>query len=217
MDEVNNPYSMELCGGTHIKMTGDIGFFKIISESSVGAGVRRIEAVVGSAAEGYVLGQEAQLHKTAQVLNTSKDEIFEKVQKLLTDIKTLQGEIGGFKSQQVLQDIDSYIGGVKDIDGIKFLPLYVKDADVKSLRDLSDKIKVKLGSAIILLASQSQDKSSFIVSVTDDYVKQGFNAGAIAKNFAQKINGSGGGKPDFAQGGTKTPNLVEPTLKTFTP
>lgn len=213
-EDENKNYSMELCGGTHIKRTGDIGIFKIISESSVAAGVRRIEAVAGSAAEKYILDEEKVIAETAEVLSTSKDEILSKVRKQLADYKKLEQEINALKSRMISSDIDEYIKNVIDINGVKFLSLYIDGADIKALRDMSDKLKEKLASAIILLASKNEDKAAFIVSVTPDYVEKGFNAGKIAKAFAADIKGSGGGKPDSAQGGSKDfSNLSEAVKK----
>jgi alanyl-tRNA synthetase len=206
-------FSMELCGGTHVKRTGDIGFFKIISESSIGAGTRRIEAVVGLAAYKYVSVQEEKISQIAALLNAGKDNIYEKAQKMAADIKNLENQIGILKSRQVSIDIDSYLKDVKNIKGFNFLSLSIKDIDVKSLRDLSDKIKAKLGSAILIIASDNGEKASFIVSVTEDYVKKGINAGKIAKSFAADMNGSGGGKADFAQGGSKEIAKLESILK----
>ncbi|MDR3243905.1 MAG: alanine--tRNA ligase, partial [Elusimicrobiota bacterium] len=203
-DEVlGNNYSMELCGGIHVSRSGDIGLFKIVSESSIGAGVRRIEAVVGEAAEKFVLQEQERISKISALLNSSNLDVLEKVQKQISDIKELEADIESLKSRLISQDIDTYVKNAKDINGFQFLPLLVKDIDIKALRDLSDKLKEKLGSAVLLIISESKEKSSFIVSVSQDYVNKGLNAGKIAKSFAADINGSGGGKPDFAQGGTK--------------
>jgi len=202
-EDKDSKYSMELCGGTHIDRTGDIGVFKIVSESSVAAGVRRIEAVAGSAAEDYILKEEAAMIKAAEVLNTSKDELVNKVEKHIVDYKKLEQELNSLKSKLISGEIDAYIKDVKDVNGVKFLSLTADNADIKELRDMSDKLKVKIGSCILLLASVSEDKAAFIVTVTADNVQKGFNAGKIAKAFAADINGSGGGKPDLAQGGSK--------------
>ncbi|MDR3049327.1 MAG: alanine--tRNA ligase [Elusimicrobiota bacterium] len=213
-DGAKNPYSMELCGGTHIQRTGDIGLFKIISESSIGSGIRRIEAAAGAAAENFVLKEEDNISKTAQLLNSANGAIFEKVQKQIEDIKKLENEVSTLKSRLTSQDTDSYIANIQEVNGFKFLPLLIENADIKSLRDLSDNLRQKLGSAALLLVSIGEDKSSFIVSLTDDYVKKGLNAGKIAKSFAQEIEGSGGGKPDFAQGGAKNKDKIPAALKT---
>jgi alanyl-tRNA synthetase len=205
-------YSMELCGGTHINRTGDIGIFKIVSESSVAAGIRRIEAVVGVAAEEYILNEESSLFKTAEILNTSKDELINRVQKYVVDYKKLESELNSLKSSLISNEVESYAKKVKDVNGVNFLSLLLKDLDAKELRTISDQLKEKLKSLVLLLVSKSSRKAAFVVSATQDYVKKGVNAGKIAKAFAADIAGSGGGTPDFAQGGSKDLSKIEKSL-----
>ncbi|MDR1695929.1 MAG: alanine--tRNA ligase, partial [Endomicrobium sp.] len=207
-------FSMELCGGTHIARTGDIGFFKIVSESSVAAGVRRIEAVAGLAAEEYVLKGESVAHKVAEILNVSKEELLERAQKFIADYKKLGQDLADLRSRLISGDIVNYVKLAKDVKGMKFLALSVDDVETKVLRDMSDKIKERMKSAVIIIVSKSGGKASFIVSVTPDYMEKGVNAGKIAKDFAADINGSGGGKPDFAQGGSKDLSKIDDAVKT---
>jgi alanyl-tRNA synthetase len=196
-------YSMELCGGTHVNRTGDIGIFKIISESSVAAGVRRIEAAAGTAAENYILDEEAVIVKTSEILNTSKEELANRAYKYTVDYKKLENEFKSLKISLISDEVDSYAKEVKKINGINFLSIIMNNADVKMLRNMSDQLKEKLKSAVLLIVSKNEDRASFILSATTDCVEKGINAGKIAKAFAASINGSGGGKPDFAQGGSK--------------
>ena len=209
VEENNDKYfSMELCGGTHITNTGTIGMFKIISESSVGSGIRRIEAVCGSACEEYVESLEQKIDQITEILKTSKNSLILSAKKLMADIKILEGEITILKSKIISSKIDEYIKSAKIIDGIKVIAFSVKDVDVKSLREMADKIREKQSSAIIIIASQFSDKVSFVVSVSKDLTEKGYHSGKIAKKFALQIEGSGGGKPDFAQGGGRqTDNL----------
>ena len=201
-------YSMELCGGTHVQKTGDIGMFKIVSESSVGSGIRRIEAVCGSACEKYVESLENKIDDIATLLKTSKVMVVPAIEKMLQDNKNLETEISSLKSKVIAGEIDEYIKSAKDINGVNVIAFAVEGVDVKSLREMVDKVKEKQSSAIIVIASKLDGKISFVVSVSQDIVKQGYAAGKIAKQFAAKIEGSGGGKPDFAQGGgKKTDNL----------
>ena len=201
-------YSMELCGGTHVQKTGDIGMFKIVSESSVGSGIRRIEAVCGSACEKYVESLENKIDEIAAILKTSKVMVVPAIEKMLQDAKNLDTEISSLKSKLIAGEIDEYIKSAKDINGVNVIAFAVEGVDVKTLREMVDKVKEKQASAIIVIASKLQDKISFVISVSQDIVKQGYAAGKIAKQFAAKIEGSGGGKPDFAQGGgKKTDNL----------
>lgn len=209
----NKAFSMELCGGTHIKRTGDIGMLKIISESSVGSGIRRIEAIVGSAVEKYFDNFEEQIENMSKILKVSKNSLVNAVEKLVSDTKQLESEISSLKSKYISNEIDEYIKKVKIVNNINILAFTVDNVDVKSLRDMSDKVREKLSSAIVVIASQLQDKISFVVSVSDDLVKNGYHAGKIAKQFAAKIDGSGGGKPDFAQGGGKKSEQILSVIK----
>jgi alanyl-tRNA synthetase len=208
-------YSMELCGGTHINRTGDIGIFKIVSECCIAAGVRRIEAVVGSAAENYILDEETSLSSTAEILNTSKVELVNKAKKHVDNYKKLEMELNTLRNSLISNEVDSYVKQVKEVNGYSFLSLLIDGLDAKELRTVSDQLKEKLKSVILLLASKQEGKAAFIVSATQDYVKRGINAGKIAKAFAVDIGGSGGGKPDFAQGGSKMLSKIEASLNNF--
>ncbi|MBR3627977.1 MAG: alanine--tRNA ligase [Elusimicrobia bacterium] len=206
-------YSMELCGGTHVQKTGDIGMFKIISESSVGSGIRRIEAVCGSACEKYVESLENKIDEIAALLKTSKVMVVPAIEKMLQDAKNLDTEISSLKSKLIAGEIDEYIKSAKVINGVNVIAFAVEGVDVKSLREMVDKVKEKQQSAIIVIASKLQDKISFVISVSQDIVKQGYAAGKIAKQFASKIEGSGGGKPDFAQGGGKKADNLKSVIE----
>ncbi|MDR1417631.1 MAG: alanine--tRNA ligase [Endomicrobium sp.] len=209
----NTNYSMELCGGTHINRTGDIGMFKVISESSVASGVRRIQAVAGTAAENYILEEEKTIKKVSEILNTSKDELINKAQKQVIDHKKLQEEFNTLNNNLISSKLDAYVSEVKEVNGVKFLSIGLDDVDVQNLRRMSDDLKEKIKSVVLLIISKCEGKVSFIVSVTSDYVKKGIHAGTIAKAFALDINGSGGGKPDFAQGGSKDISTLDNAIK----
>jgi alanyl-tRNA synthetase len=211
IDNIN--YSMELCGGTHINRTGDIGIFKIVSESSIANGVRRIEAVAGTAAENYILEEEKTIKEISGILNSSKDDLINKIQKQSLDYKKLQEELTSLKDNLISSKLDSYTNQVKEVNGVNFLQVVLEGTDVKGLRKMSDDLKEKIKSVVVLIISKYGDKVSFIVSVTSDYVKDGINAGNIAKTFALDINGSGGGKPDFAQGGSKDISKLDKVIK----
>ncbi|MDR1401327.1 MAG: alanine--tRNA ligase [Endomicrobium sp.] len=206
-------YSIELCGGTHVNQTGEIGIFKIMSEFSVAAGMRRIEAVVGSAAENYILKNERTLTKTSKLLNVSNDDVADKILKYITSYKKLESEVISLKNRLVSDEIDSYAKKVKEVNGINFLPILVLNADIKLLRNLSDQLKEKLKSVVLLLVTKNASKIFFVVSVTEDYVRKGINASKISKTFAADIMGSGGGRPDFAQGGSKYLSYLDDAIK----
>jgi alanyl-tRNA synthetase len=177
--------SKELCGGTHVDNTKDIGFFKITSESSIASGVRRIEALTGKAAEEWVKKQ-----KEAESLKLKAESEKETKKKLLS--KRLNEEIA---------KLDLLITKGKTIANTKVITQIIEDIDMDGLRTLSDKIRLKEKSAVIILATKADDRASFIAVVTEDIVKKNIKAGDLAKELAKLLNGSGGGKPDFAQGG----------------
>ncbi|MDR3253408.1 MAG: hypothetical protein LBT07_00375, partial [Endomicrobium sp.] len=212
-EDENTNYSMELCGGTHIKRTGDIGIFKIVSESSASAGIRRIEAVVGAAAESYILSEESVIVKASQIFNVSKENIINKIQKHIADYNNLESKLNSLKNNLLSTEIDSYAKEVKKANGINFLSILVNNADVKILRHISDQLKTKLKSVVLLISAENENKPCFIVSVTSDYVQKGINADKIAKAFGVDINGSGGGKIDFAQGGSKDSSNLSYAIK----
>ena len=203
-------FSMELCGGTHVQKTGDIGMFKIVSESSVGSGIRRIEAVCGSACEKYVDSLENKIDDIAALLKTSKVTVVSAIEKMLQEAKNLETEISSLKSKFISSQTDEYVKSAKVVNGIIVTAFTVEGVDVKSLRQTADDVRQKLPSSLIVIASQIENKVSFLVSASADIVKAGYHCGKIAKILAAKIEGSGGGKPDFAQGGgKKTDNLKQ--------
>jgi len=192
--------SKELCGGTHAENTRDIGVFKIKSESSVASGVRRIEALTGLAANAW-LGAQGQAESLRLKIEAAKEE----AKKLMQD--RLKAEIG---------NIDELISGALTVGAVKIVTGSIYNIDIAGLRILSDKIREKETSVVVILATVSEGKASFIASVTDDIVKRGVSAGNIARDLAKLIDGSGGGKPNFAQGGGKAPDKLESALKKMT-
>ncbi len=211
-DESRPPYSMELCGGTHVSRTGDIGMFKILSESSVAAGTRRIEAVTGAAAEKYVAGLERLISDIALKMKSARSDLLTHIDRYIAQDKEKDREIQKLKTQLAQGGTADLTKNIVEIDGVKLLSGKVADVDAGSLREVADNLKVKMGSGIVLLASVERDKLSFIVCLTKDVAEKGFNAGKIAKTFAGIIGGSGGGKPDFAQGGGKDASKVDEAL-----
>ncbi|MCX5781566.1 MAG: alanine--tRNA ligase, partial [Elusimicrobia bacterium] len=208
-DEKDNHYSLELCGGTHVRRTGDIGMFKLISETSIAAGTRRIEAVAGEAAEKYFRHIDNLLDDISSKLKATKTEISAKLDKLMSREKEFEKEISKLKSQLASGGTQDLLKSVKDVKGVKLLTAKLADTDINSLRDLSDNLRIKMGSGIIILANIEKEKLSFVVSVTKDLVEQKYSAGKIAKNLASLVGGSGGGKNDFAQGGGKDISKID--------
>ncbi len=189
--------SKELCGGTHIENTKDIGLFKITSESSIASGIRRIEAVTGEAAKKW-LAKQSETQNLKIKCEKEKEE---------------EKKVMAARLSKVLGGLDQILAKAKTVDGAKIVTEIVDDINIDSLRTLSDKIKSKESPSVIILASKCGEKASFIVSVAEGLIKKGLSAGDIAKEFASAIGGSGGGKPNFAQGGGKDASKLEGALK----
>jgi len=199
--------SMELCGGTHVRRTGDIGLLKIVHESAIAAGVRRIEAVTGKEALAHVQKVEEELNGTAGLFKASILEVHDRAEKLLKHIKELEKEIETLKGKLAVRDSGDLISQAKEIKGVKVLAAEVDITDAKTLRDFGDKLRDKIGSGLILLGGKSADKVMLLCMVTKDLTKK-YHAGNIIKEIAPLVGGSGGGRPDMAQaGGTKPENL----------
>jgi len=206
-------YSMELCGGTHVEKTGDLGLIKVIGESSVAAGVRRIEAVSGKEAVKYFKSLEADLKKSANLLKTSPAEVAERIERLLKHQRELEKEIEALKGKLAARDSSDIMSKVKEIKGIRILASTVDVADVKTLRDLGDKLRDRIQSGIILLGSKTEEKAMLLCLITKDLTAK-YRAGDIIKAIAPVVGGSGGGRPDMAQaGGPKPENLDQALAK----
>jgi alanyl-tRNA synthetase len=192
-------FSAELCGGTHTDATGEIGLFKIISEGSVAAGIRRIEAVTGFPAIEFYKERERELIRTANLLKIPEQKVSERVEKVISDLKQQEKELEKFRQKAVKGKADTVLESVVSIDGIKVLARKIDGLDMKALRDLADNLKNKLGSGIIMLASALDGQAYYVSAVTKDLTSR-FHAGEILKAVT---GGKGGGRPDMAQGGTK--------------
>ncbi|MDR1928811.1 MAG: alanine--tRNA ligase [Endomicrobium sp.] len=202
-------YSMELCGGTHVNRTGDIGIFKIISESSISAGVKRIFAVAGTAAENYILDEELYISKMENILNTSKKNLTNKIQKKIDEQKRLEKKYNILKTNLILDKLISYENKIKKIHEINFLFILIDDIDRKMMKVVASKLKEKNKSLVLLIISKINQEINFMLFVTLDYVQLGINAAIMAELFSININGFGGGKSDFAQGGSKKSTTLE--------
>jgi len=199
--------SMELCGGTHVLRTGDIGLLKVVHESAIAAGVRRIEAVTGREALKYVSNVEGELKKSAGLLKTNPLDLSERVEKLLKHQRELEKEIEALRGKLAAKDTSDLIDQVKEIKGVRVLSAVVDVSDAKTMRDLGDKLKDKMRSGILLLGSKAADKAMLLCMVTKDLTGR-YHAGNIIKEIAPIVGGSGGGRPDMAQaGGPKPENL----------
>jgi len=192
--------SRELCGGTHVARTGDIGLFKIVSEGGVAAGVRRIEAITGEHALGYLQGLEASLHGVAATLRAPATEVQARLGQVLDQVKTLEKEIAQLKGKLASSQGDELLSQAVEVKGLKVLAARLDGADAKTLRETLDKLKDKLGSAAIVLAAVDGDKVQLAAGVTKDAVGR-VKAGDLVSHVAQQVGGKGGGKPDMAMAG----------------
>ena len=199
--------SMELCGGTHVQRTGEIGLLKVIHESAIAAGVRRIEAVTGKEALTHVQKSEEELKKAAGLFKANPLELTDRVDKLLKHTKELEKEMEALKGKLAAKDSGDLIGQAKDIGGVKVLAAEVSIADARTMRDFGDKLRDKMESGVILLGSKAGEKALLLCMVTKDLAGK-YHAGNIIKELAPLVGGSGGGRPDMAQaGGTQPENL----------
>jgi len=201
--------SRELCGGTHVRRTGDIGFFKVIAEGGVAAGVRRIEATTGEGALAYVQGQEARLNEAAAAIKAPPQEVAQKIAQVMENVRSLEKELARFKSKLAASQGDELADQAVDVKGVKVLAVALDGADAKALRETLDKLKDKLKSAVIVLAAAGGGKVSLIAGVTADLTSK-LKAGDLVNYVAQQVGGKGGGRPDMAQaGGTEAAKLPE--------
>ena len=204
-------FSMELCGGTHVERAGDIGFFKIVSESGVAAGVRRVEAVTGQGAYNWVLRTDQLLRDVAGSLRSGRDEVDEKVRELIERSRRLEKEVQQLKSKLASGQGADLSAQAKDVEGIKVLASQIDGADAKSLRDALDQLKGKLGSCVIVLASVQDGKVVLVAGVSADLLAR-LKAGELIGAVAEQVGGRGGGRADFAQAGGTQPEKLNSAL-----
>ncbi|ACC70795.1 alanine--tRNA ligase [Paraburkholderia phymatum] len=200
-------FSRELCGGTHVNRTGDIGLFKIVMEGGVAAGIRRVEAITGDNAVRFVQELDARIHAAAAALKAQPSELTQRISMVQDQVKALEKELGALKSKLASSQGDELASQAIDVSGVQVLAATLEGADVKTLRETVDKLKDKLKSAAIVLASVEGGKVSLIAGVTADTSKK-VKAGELVNFVAQQVGGKGGGRPDMAQaGGTEPANL----------
>jgi alanyl-tRNA synthetase len=206
-------FSVELCGGTHVSRTGDIGLLRIVSESGMASGVRRIEGVTGAAALALVDQAEQRLAAVCDVVKGTADSVADKVAALRGENRELEKEIARLKQKLATSAGGDLTSGAVDVQGIKVLAANVDGADARSLRDTLDQCKNKLGSAVILLSAVTDDKVALAAGVTKDLTDR-VKAGDLMREYAQRLGGKGGGRPDMAQGGGSDVQALPEVLKT---
>ncbi|MGG3444329.1 alanine--tRNA ligase [Bacillus nitratireducens] len=205
-------YSLELCGGCHVDNTASIGIFKIVAESGIGAGTRRIEAVTGKSAYELMNDQVGLLKEAAGKMKTNPKDILTRVDGLFAEVKQLQKENESLAAKLSNIEAGNLTDSVMTVDGVNVLAAKVNVADMNNLRTMMDDLKNKLESAVVVLASVSDDKVNILAGVTKDLISQGYHAGKLVKEVASRCGGGGGGRPDMAQAGGKNPAQVEEAL-----
>ena len=206
-------FSMELCGGTHVANTGTITAFKILSESGVAAGVRRIEALTGNAVFTYYAQMEEKVTEAAKLLKTTPANLLEKVEHLMAEVKALQSENESLKSKLAKDALGDVMDRVVEIKGVKLLAAKVSGVDMNGLRELGDQLKEKLGEGVVVLASDCDGKVNLIAMATDAAMADGAHAGNLIKGIASLVGGGGGGRPNMAQAGGKNPAGIDAAIR----
>ncbi|MBQ9504103.1 MAG: alanine--tRNA ligase, partial [Lachnospiraceae bacterium] len=206
-------FSVELCGGTHVANTSLVGMFKILSESGVAAGIRRIEALTGTNVYEYYKEVEKKLNDAAAAAKATPDSLGEKIGHLMDENKALKGEIESIKSKAAAASVGNVMDQVREVKGVKLLATEVAGVDMNALRDLSDKLKAELGEGVVVLFSQNEGKVSIVVTATEGAQKQGAHSGNLIKAIAGKVGGGGGGRPNMASAGGKNPAGIPDAIK----
>jgi alanyl-tRNA synthetase len=205
-------FSVELCGGTHVKDTGTITAFKILSETGIAAGVRRIEALTGDGLMAYYAETERQLYAAAAAAKTTPGELSHRIESLLAELKALSSENEKLKSKLANNAMGDVMSQVVEINGVKVLAVKVADVDMNGLRNLGDQMKEKMGEGVIVIASAQGGKVNLMATVTDQAQKKGAHAGNLIKAIAGLVGGGGGGRPNMAQAGGKNPAGMDDAL-----
>jgi alanyl-tRNA synthetase len=204
--------SRELCGGTHVARTGEIGFFRIIGEGGIASGVRRIEALTGAGAEAWVEAQAATARELAARLGVPPAQVLERVEALQAELKQRQQELAALRSQSARGALEGLLGRAQQQDGVTYVAARVEATDAAQLREMGDWLRDKLGSAVIVLGTLLNDKPQILVVVTPDLVERGYHAGNLVKALAQVVGGGGGGRPDMAQAGGRDAGKLDAAL-----
>ena len=198
-------YSIELCGGTHVSNTSTISYFKIISESGISAGVRRIEALTGTGLMKHYADVEKKLHEAAKVAKTEPNNLVKRIETLNEEIKALSSENEKLKAKMANASVGDVMSQVVEVKGVKLLATKVADVDMNGLRNLGDQLKDKMGGGVVVLVSTTGDKANVIVMADGDAISKGAHAGNMIKEIAKLVGGGGGGRPNMAQAGGKNP------------
>jgi alanyl-tRNA synthetase len=205
-------FSVELCGGTHVSDSGQIGAFKIVSESSAAAGVRRIEAITGAGLIAPLGLAERTLKQLADALKTTPENLAARVASVLEENRSVRRELDALRNEAIGASVDEIVSAAKDIGGVRLVRQAFRDRTADELRSLSDRIREAAKSVVIVLASENDGKAVFVVSVSEDLTERGYHAGSLIKRVAAAAGGGGGGKADMAQAGAKDPSKIPDAL-----
>ncbi|SCM80160.1 Alanine--tRNA ligase [uncultured Sporomusa sp.] len=206
-------FSKELCGGTHVDVTAEIGLFKIISEAGIGAGMRRIEAVTGYGAHEYLKAQTGLIKEASALLKTRPEEMVTRIEGLNGRVRDLEKEVSALQTKLAKNEVQDLLAAIKDINGVQVVIGQVVAADMENLRATGDMVRDRLQSGVVVLGAVNGDKVNFIAMATADCVKKGIHAGNIIKETAKAAGGGGGGRPDMAQAGGKQPEKIGEALQ----
>jgi alanyl-tRNA synthetase len=207
-----NDYTIELCGGTHVNNISQIGMFKILTESGIASGVRRIEAITGRKAYEFNLSLNDKLNTLSEVLKTNKDNLIDRAHDIMNEVRNLQKEIDRLNSKLANSKLDNILENVYNINDVNVVTKKIDGIDIDGLRQLGDKIKEKLDKAVIVLSTEKNGKVNFIATATEDAVKSGIHCGNIIREVAKVTGGGGGGRPNMAQAGGNEPSKIEEAL-----
>jgi len=206
-------YSIELCGGCHVNNSAEIGLFKIVSESGIGAGTRRIEAVTGRQAYSFLDERIGKLRQVASLLKTNEQKVIERVESLLEQMKELERENESFAAKLANEEVDALVNNVTDIDGVNVLAEKVHVTDMNQLRTMLDTLKERLPTSVIVLAAEANGRVLLVAGATKDAIARNMHAGKLIGEVAKVCGGGGGGRPDMAQAGGKDVTKVKEALQ----
>jgi alanyl-tRNA synthetase len=205
-------FSKELCGGTHVSSTGKIHCFKIMSESGIAAGVRRVEGITGTNVTRYYKKLENDFKEAAAAVKATPATLSDRLHKMSAEMKSLSSELESLKSKAAREAVGDVMDKVSEVKGVRFLATSVPEVDMNGLRDLGDQLKEKLGEGVILLASDKDGKVNLVAMATDGAMGKGAHAGNLIKGVASLVGGGGGGRPNMAQAGGKNPAGIDAAL-----
>ena len=205
-------YSVELCGGTHLTNTSQVGLFKILSEGGVAAGVRRIEAITGRSVYEYLNNRDELIEETCNALKTKEDNLVHRVNALVEENKSLTKELHDVKAKMSLQSADKLMDSKVEVNGVNLVTAKFEDMDMNSLKEMADNLRDKLQSGVVAISNVSDSKVNFVVTATKDVIDRGIHSGNIVKEIAKIAGGKGGGRPNMAQAGATDATKIDEAL-----